>query len=277
MRGPHGGPRHSRVTGGTPDFRPSPSRDEPMTTTVSTITTARAPAAPLELAYRYLLATRVGGAAAATAEQELAAIEPAALRRALTEDAARLAFWIDVYNGAVERHPVDGGASTIDRWRYFSRPVVNVAGQDLSLDVIEHGLLRRSRWKLGLGYVGHPLPGRFEREHRVARLDPRIHFALNCGVASCPPIAAYDADRLGEQLELATRSYLHGESERRGDTLVVPQLMLWYLGDFGGLRGVRRLLRRHGVEGAGGRIRFKRYDWTPAPGRWTPGGPWPPG
>jgi hypothetical protein len=244
-----------------------------MTTTPSTTTTAQATAPPLELAYRYLLATRVGGGAAVAAEQELAAIEPATLGQALADDAGRLAFWIDVYNGAVERHPVRAGGSTLDKWRYFSRSAVNVAGQDLSLDDIEHGLLRRSRWKLGLGYVGNPLPGRFEREHRVARLDPRVHFALNCGVASCPPIAAYTADHLEEQLELASRAYLQAESERRGHTLFVPQLMLWYLGDFGGLRGVRRLLRRYGVEGADGRIRFKRYDWTPAPGRWTPGGP----
>lgn len=226
---------------------------------------------PLRLAYDYLLATRVDDAAAATAEQQLAAIEPAALRRALAEDAGRLAFWVDVYNGAVERHPVRAGASTVDRWRYFSRPIVNVAGQDLSLDVIEHGLLRRSRWKLSLGYLGNPLPGRFQREFRVERLDPRIHFALNCGVASCPPIAAYAADRIEEQLELATRSYLHGESEPRGDTLLAPALLLLYLGDFGGLRGVRRLLRRYEVEGADGRIRFKRYDWTPAPGNWASG------
>lgn len=273
MRGPHGGRRHSHVTAETRDFGHPLYRDEPMSTVPSSTTITQAPDPLLELAYRYLLATRLDDAAAVAAEQELAAVEPAALHKALAEDAARLAFWIDVYNGAVERHPVRAGASTIDRWRYFSRPVVKVAGQDLSLDVIEHGLLRRSRWKLGLGYVGNPLPGRFEREHRVARLDPRIHFALNCGVASCPPIAAYTADRLEEQLELATRSYLHGESELRGDTLLVPQLMLWYLGDFGGVPGVRRLLRRYGVEGADGRIRFKRYDWTPAPGRWTPGGP----
>jgi hypothetical protein len=226
---------------------------------------------PLELAHDYLLATRMDDAAAATAERELAAIEPAALRRALAAEAGRLAFWIDVYNGAVERHPVRAGASMVDRWRYFSGPLVNVAGQDLSLDVIEHGLLRRSRWKLSLGYLGNPLPGRFQREHRVTRLDPRIHFALNCGVASCPPIAAYAVDRIEEQLELATRGYLHGESERRGDTLLAPALLLLYLGDFGGLRGVRRLLRRYEIEGADGRIRFKRYDWTPAPGKWASG------
>ena len=224
---------------------------------------------PLELAFDYLMATRVDKAAAATAEGRLAAIEPAAVQASLTDDARRLAFWLDVYNGAVERHQVRGDGSFAERMRYFRRPIVTVAGQGLSLDAIEHGLLRRSRWKLGLGYLGNPLPSRFEREHRVDRVDGRIHFALNCGVASCPPIAAYEAARIDEQLELATASYLRSESELQGSTLLAPALLLWYIGDLGGVRGIRRLLRQHQVEGAGGRIRFKSYDWTPAPGRWS--------
>ena len=212
---------------------------------------------PLELAYDYLLATRTGDGAAPTAEQELAAIEPATLRQALTDDARRLAFWIDVYNGAVERHPVGTDASTLERVRYFRRRMVTVAGQDLSLDAIEHGLLRRSRWRLSLGYLGNPLPGSFEREHRVTRVDPRIHFALNCGATSCPPIAAYDPDRLDEQLELATKSYLSTEVLAEDDVLRVPAVLLWYVGDFGGPSGVRRMLRRAGIEDADRRLRFR--------------------
>ena len=31
------------------------------------------------------------------------------------------------------------------------------------------------------------------REAMVARVDPRVHFALNCAAASCPPVRAYTA------------------------------------------------------------------------------------
>ena len=146
-----------------------------------------------------------------------------------------------------------------------------VAGRRLSLDGIEHGLLRRSRWKLGFGYLGNPVPGRFERASRVGLVDPRIHFALNCGAASCPPIAAYDPARLDEQLALASASYLGTEAVMDADGLRVPALLLWYMGDFGGPRGLRGLLRDAGVEGWQGPIRFSAYDWTPMPGRWLAG------
>ena len=49
---------------------------------------------------------------------------------------------------------------------------------------------------------GHPSAGKPEfassdPRHQVAlsSLDPRIHFALNCGARSCPPICVYTEDR----------------------------------------------------------------------------------
>ena len=35
-------------------------------------------------------------------------------------------------------------------------------------------------------------------------IDFRIHFALNCGAKSCPPIAFYSYDKINDQLDLAT-------------------------------------------------------------------------
>lgn len=220
----------------------------------------------LALARAYLLAARLGRDAGGL-EARLARLDAGELAWSLADDDARKAFWIDLYNGVSLRHQLTTRRA-LGRLRHFRRPLVVVAGQRLSLDAIEHGLLRRSRWKLGLGFLTNPLPSRFERRQRVERLDPRVHFALNCGVASCPPIAAYDAEHLDAQLERATRSYLQTETRRIADTLAVPALLLWYLGDFGGPRGVRRLLRRHRIEGWGGRLRFRSYDWTPEPGRW---------
>ena len=42
-------------------------------------------------------------------------------------------------------------------------------------------------------------------------LDPRIHFALNCGAESCPPISVYsvdNADLLNKQLETAAQCFV---------------------------------------------------------------------
>jgi hypothetical protein len=224
---------------------------------------------PRTLAVDYLLATRVGGEWLPVLEWRLAELGADELTNALADDASRIAFWVDIYNAAVVRMGVSGLSEPGGRLFYFRRPAVTIAGRDLSLDAIEHGILRRSRYKLSLGYLTNPRPGAFERRHRVDVVDPRIHFALNCGAASCPPIAAYRHEQLDQQLDIATRGYLAAELERRDGTLFVPSLMLWYLADFGGPPGLRRFLRRHGVEDAGRPIRFKRYDWTPTPDNWS--------
>ena len=225
---------------------------------------------PLGLAVDYLLATRSADERTASRlEQQMAALDGEQLAASLSDDASRMAFWIDVYNAAVVRQVHYDFGTALARQRFFRRPVVSVAGQPLSLDAIEHGILRRSRWKLGLGYVANPLPSRFERGHRVDSLDARIHFALNCAAASCPPIAAYRVERIDEQLELAVRSYLATAADRSDGSTAIPRILLWYIGDFGGPSGVRALLRKHDVQVAAGRLRFADYDWTPASGRWV--------
>lgn len=224
-----------------------------------------------ELAMGLLVATRDDDRdALRLATADIAALSADELRASLSDDAARMAFWIDVYNAAVRLQPPDALATRMGRFRLFRRTVIRVADQDLSLDAIEHGILRRSRWKLGLGYLGNPRPSAFERSHRVARVDPRIHFALNCGARSCPPIAAYRADRIDEQLNAATRSHLSAETKRAGRALRLPTVMLWFIGDFGGRDGLRRFLADHGVDADGRRLRFRRYDWSSTPGTWAP-------
>jgi len=185
---------------------------------------------------------------------------------ALPDDAARIAFWLNVYNAAVRARLLRDPAAYRRRWRFFAAPAVTIAGRRLSPNAIEHGILRRSAFLVGLGYVRNPLLSRFERLLRVERVDPRVHFALNCGARSCPPLAAWEPATLDADLERATGAYLLAESARSADgrELTVPRLLSWYRGDFGGRAGILRLLRRHGVLGAGEspRLRFGDYDWT---------------
>lgn len=224
---------------------------------------------PCQLAVDYLLAVRRDPAEGRAAELQLAFIGRDQLHAGLADDAARLAFWIDVYNAVVLRNQGPDIARPWIRWQHFRRPLIRLAGRPLSLDDIEHGILRRSRWKLGLGYLTHPVASDFERASRVGRVDPRIHFALNCGAASCPPISAYRREHIDEQLDLATRGYLRSEIDYEGGAIMLPPVFLWFAGDFGGAPGIRRFLRRYGVNGWNRPIRFQAYDWTAAPGRWN--------
>lgn len=215
---------------------------------------------------RALLAAALRGGDAAAPRALLAAWDARALAAALPSDADRIAFWMNVYNAAVRIRLAHDPGLYRRRLRFFSAPAIVVAGRPLSPNAIEMGILRRSAFVAGLGYVHNPLPGRFERLHRVRRVDPRIHFALDCGARSCPPIRAWDPATLDGDLEAATAAYLRANTALSADrgTLVVPRLLLWYRGDFGGRGAIHALLRRHGLLGDGPapRIRHGAYDWT---------------
>lgn len=47
------------------------------------------------------------------------------------------------------------------------------------------------------------------RKFMLQVVDPRIHFTLNCGAESCPPIGVYDADKLENQLARATKGFIN--------------------------------------------------------------------
>ena len=223
-----------------------------------------------DLSVRLLLAVRIGDAAEADhLSARIAGLDPADLAGTVTSDAERIATWLNLYNAATQRLVEAYPDSYRRRFRFFRRPAITISGRSLSLDAIEHGLLRRSRWKVGLGWLGNPIPRQFERRLRVGVVDPRIHFALNCAAASCPPIAAYDARHLDAQLDLATRGYLAAAVSRQGDRLMAPRVFLWFMGDFGGPSGVRRFLERHGIDTTGASIRYARWDWTPSPADWA--------
>ncbi|MEO5647891.1 MAG: DUF547 domain-containing protein [Chitinophagaceae bacterium] len=136
----------------------------------------------------------------------------------------------------------------------------------LSLDDIEHGILRRSKIKWSLGYLNKFFPGSFERKNRVNKVDYRIHFALNCGAKSCPPIAFYKPDQIDKQLSLATKTYLKGDAIYSGDnnSVGLPALMGWFRHDFGGKKKMKTLLKALEIipENSDPKIHFNKYDWN---------------
>lgn len=194
----------------------------------------------------------------------------------LREDRDRaLAFWVNCYNAGTQRlldRRPGLYESPLRFLRFFRAPCLTVAGRSVSLDGIEHGILR-GRSKYGLGYLPRFLVGSFEQRYRLSSVDPRVHFALNCGAASCPPIRSYDPDRIDEQLDLATREYLGAtvEYDPENDVVRLPRLFRWYRGDFGGRREIREFLREYDLvpEDASPRLRSRDWDWSRAPGKFV--------
>uniref|UniRef100_A0A1I8IX79 DUF547 domain-containing protein n=2 Tax=Macrostomum lignano TaxID=282301 RepID=A0A1I8IX79_9PLAT len=129
----------------------------------------------------------------------------------------RLAFFINVYNALVLHAKLARGPPTSlwSRYRFFAGSAYIIGGQSYSLLDIEHGVLRANR--RGPGLLRAPF-GRSDPRRRAVPLDrpePLIHFALNCGARGCPPIRAYRAAGLRDQLLMAGRAYLSGDDAVR--------------------------------------------------------------
>jgi hypothetical protein len=119
---------------------------------------------------------------------------------------------------------------------------------------------------LGKGYITQWFPGKLEKQWRLKEVDYRIHFALNCGAKSCPPIAFYQSDKLDQQLDEATIGFLKStskyDSERQ--TITLSKILSWFSGDFGGKKGQIELLKSHGIipSDKNPKIVYDSYDWT---------------
>jgi hypothetical protein len=94
----------------------------------------------------------------------------------------------------------------------WKKEVVRLSGETVSLDHIEHEILR-PRFK-----------------------DPRVHFAINCAAKSCPPLRSepFLAQKLDQQLDDATRSFINNPASYRleGRNLHVSRIFKWFSEDF---------------------------------------------
>ena len=195
---------------------------------------------------------------------ELAAFPLNKLKAELVNDDYKKAFWINIYNAwfLILRK-----LRKLEKATIYTDKGILVAGEALSLDDVEHGILRRYRYKFSLGYLPNLFAASLIKKLAASAIDHRIHFALNCGAVSCPPIAFYDPTNIEQQLDMASRSFLESETtiDSGKGVIHVSRILLWYLGDFGGNRGIRKMLSSiFNKDFYGYTIVSKPYDWTEA-------------
>ena len=190
---------------------------------------------------------------------ELGATSPETDAARFPTEEDRLAYWLNAYNAftlhaIVAEYPITSVWKTRDG-RFFQRRRHRAGGRAVSLDDIEHEILR----------------GRFG--------EPRIHFAINCGSNGCPPMrpAAYEGERLRETLRAATEEFLRGEWNCRVDhatrRIFISRIFKMYAEDFAGAagstgeyrHGVLRFVAEHtGVpfeEISDYQVVYNVYDW----------------
>jgi hypothetical protein len=179
----------------------------------------------------------------------------------LDSEQQKKTFWINCYNAFFLHLRRNKG---VDKPAIYREKLCRIAGQTFSLDEIEHGILRRYRAKLAFGYLPNLFVPKIIRQLAVKRIDARIHFALNCGAISCPPIAFYSVEKLDQQLDWASESFLKNETNILPEKQEIhfSRLGYWYLGDFGGRKGIRQMVQHYlGVDTNSYRIVFKDYNW----------------
>ena len=160
--------------------------------------------------------------------------------------AARMAYWINAYNAftvqlILDHYPLKSIRDLDEPW---DRKFIQLGGKAYSLNDIEHQILRKE----------------FS--------DARIHFAVNCASASCPPLLnrAFTAEKLETQLNAQARRFINGTAYNHlgKRPLGLSEIFNWYGSDF--TREAETLiayLNRYAPEPipAGTEIRFLPYDW----------------
>lgn len=160
------------------------------------------------------------------------------------------AYWINMYNAItvkliLDDYPVKsitklGGLFSFGPW---DDKVVEVAGEVLTLNDIEHRILRPI-WN-----------------------DARTHYAVNCASLGCPnlQLQAFTASNLEFLLHTAQESYItsaKGVSWDK-DTLILSSIYEWFAVDFGGEEAILELLSETLPElrDYNGKIEYD-YDWS---------------
>lgn len=255
-----------KISSNSSAIKPAESSLIPITQTAKKMTDlSSSKNALVKLSQNFIYAAKTNEDAA-TYMQQLRELPYDSLLKTIATDDEKKAFWINLYNAFTYTSLHKNPEQYNNRRKFFGNKNIIIAGKAFSLDKIEHGILRRSKIKWSLGYLNKIFPGKTEKELRVDTLDYRLHFALNCGAKSCPPIAFYIPETIHLQLETATMAYLSGEAEYDSTTnvLKLPAILSWFRRDFGGKKKIVELLKTKQllpstVEPI---IQFKQYDWT---------------
>ena len=131
-----------------------------------------------------------------------------------------IAFFLNIYNTLMIHALCTWGApkSMRERLAIYSKAAYEIGGYFFTLDDIEHGILRGNT--ASPGSVKGICCARRRPRHFAATdvrrrfalrpnsVDPRIHFALNCGAVSCPAIRVYSGHNLDTALTVAVKSFL---------------------------------------------------------------------
>lgn len=174
----------------------------------------------------------------------------------------QFAFWANLYNArtidiVLDKYPVKsikdislgGGLLAAVTGGPWKAKVLRVLDRQLSLDDVEHGILR------------------------PVFKDPRVHYSVNCASVGCPNLGrdAFTGAKLETQLDGAAKAFINSSRGIRvaGGQVSASSIYSWFQSDFGGTaEGVLQHARRYAdpalkrkLEGITTIAEFN-YDWA---------------
>jgi hypothetical protein len=172
----------------------------------------------------------------------------------LPTDLDRMAFWINAYNAFAIQGILDGYSPMTlwGRYRFFIAREYRVGAEVINLYDLERKIL-------------------------IPFQEPRVHFAIVCASRSCPKLQswAYLGDRLEDQLDQVTRSFVNDPSRNRFDrerrVAYLSKIFDWFDDDFAAQAGsVQRFVARYiddptlaeEVATVPYVVKFLEYDWS---------------
>lgn len=164
----------------------------------------------------------------------------------------QFAYWVNLYNALtvnliLDNYPLTsitklGGFFSFGPW---DKKITKIAGQELSLNDIEHRILRPI-WK-----------------------DARIHYVVNCASLGCPNLSpiAFTSENNERLLNKAATNFVNSAKgvSLTSNVLTLSSIYDWYASDFGAneqqiLNSIDKYRTGIKLKGWSGDIKYQ-YDW----------------
>lgn len=162
------------------------------------------------------------------------------------DDSAKIAFWLNAYNGLTLQTIIDNYPIKASFFRSRIYPKNSIRQIPGVWDKTKFTVMGR---KVTLGHI----------EHKILRVEfdePRIHMAMVCAALGCPLLRnePFLGSRLDEQLDDQTRNFLANRRKFRLDrgrrTIFLSPIFKWFGKDFVKTYAPTRHLGRHDRKGS---------------------------
>lgn len=174
----------------------------------------------------------------------------------------QFAFWANLYNAktidiVLDKYPVKsikdislgGGLLAVVTGGPWKAKSMRVLGRELSLDDVEHSILR------------------------PVFKDPRVHYSVNCASIGCPNLGreAFTGAKIDAQLEAAAKAFINSPRGVRvaDGRVTASSIYTWFQADFGAtVEGVLEHARRYADPALQAKLQAMtniaefNYDWS---------------